>query len=86
MKTRTAASLFVAGMLSGICLMAGLGAGSDTASKNPSHVQAFSYPSGGTGFFDPVAGTVYVYDANGVNCILVRQLTTLGSPMQRVRN
>jgi hypothetical protein len=86
MKTRSAVSLFVAGLLSGICLMAGLGAESATPVKSPSHVQAFSYPSGGTGFFDPDAGTVYIYDANGVNCLMVRQLTTLGASMQRVRN
>ena len=41
------------------------------------------YPNGGTGFFDPDTGIIYVYDADLKNCYLIQQLTTLGSPMRR---
>jgi len=42
-----------------------------------------AYPNGATGFFDPDTGIVYVYDSDLRNCYLIRQLQTLGKPMQR---
>ncbi len=42
-----------------------------------------AYPGGGTGIFDPLTATIYVYDADLNRCYLIRKLHTLGEPMQR---
>jgi hypothetical protein len=89
MKTRKTAALFFCGTLFGILLTLCLGAadhGAVPARKDPSPFQIVTYPSGVTGIFDPNAGRIYLYDVNLVNCYTIREITTLGDQMKRVRN
>jgi len=51
-----------------------------------SKLKVVTYTSGATGFFDPDTGKLFVYDANMENCLLIRQLVTLGEPMRRLNN
>ncbi|TAL00915.1 MAG: hypothetical protein EPO07_09075 [Verrucomicrobia bacterium] len=75
-----------AGALLGFAAAVGLGAaekGKETAKKDWSRVQVIAYPNGGTGFFDPDSGTMYVYDSDLRGCYLIRQVVNLGDPTVR---
>ena len=88
---------FVCGALFGVVLALCLGAvqnpknppsaqPSQPAASEPSGFGAlkfFTYPSGGTGIFDPASGTLYIYDSDVNRCYLTRKLHTLGAPMER---
>ncbi len=81
--------MFVCGALFGISIALCVGAAdksSDSPKNDRSRLQVVSYAGGGTGIFDPDAGRLYLYDANLVNCYAIRDITTLGEPMRRVRN
>lgn len=59
----------------------------NTESKqNWSRLEMATYTSGLTGFFDPDTGMYYVYDSNLENCFMIRQITTLGEPMKKIKN
>jgi len=89
-KMRTV-GIFGCGIVLGVALTLGLGANGQPAvdtSKNipASRLQIVSFVSGATGFFDPATGQIYVYDSALANCIMVRKITTMGAPMQRILN
>jgi hypothetical protein len=85
MKKKNAVGLVVGGMLLGVCLTLCIGAAEDSR-KEPSRLQIVTYPTGTTGIFDPDKGRLYLYDINLANCILIREIATLGAPMKQVRN
>ena len=86
MKTTRKSLPFVGGACFGLALALCLGA-ADKAAEAPktdwSRLKVYSYPSGTTGFFDPDAGTLYVYDINLDRCVYIRELKTLGQPLIR---
>jgi hypothetical protein len=47
-----------------------------------SRLRIFTYPTGGTGIFDPATGKFYMYDSDLRNCYYVRELTVLGRQMR----
>ena len=53
--------------------------------QNWSGLKMVTYPSGLTGFFAPDTGMFYLYDSNVENCIIIRQITTLGEPMKKIK-
>lgn len=57
----------------------------NAAPAGPAHLQFFTYPNGNTGIYDPSTATIYIYDYDLAQCLNVRELTSLGSPMRRVR-
>jgi hypoxanthine-guanine phosphoribosyltransferase len=77
-----------------VCLLVGAGVfvstvmaqGKVDAKQDWSKLKVVTYASGLTGFFDPDTGKLYVYDANMENCVVVRQLVTLGEPMKKLKN
>ena len=83
MKNRKLVSTFVCGMALGLTLALCLGAEDKPKKPKPdwSHVKVVGYPNG-TGFFDPDTGKMYVYDDHLQGCYIIRQLVTLGEPMQ----
>ena len=86
MKTKLMALTLTCGVLLGFLVAAGLGAmekPKDLPKKDWSRLQIVAYPNGGTGFFDPDSGTLYVYDSELRQCYLVRQLINLGDPTVR---
>ena len=85
MKTKNGGLIMVCGMLLGACIALCLGA-EENSKKEPARLQIVTYPAGTTGIFDADAGKLYLYDVNVVNCFLVREITTLGEPMKRVKN
>jgi len=86
MKKRHAGLWFSCGALFGLCVALCLGA-VEKPNANPkkdwSQLKVVSYPNGGTGFFDPDTGTMYVYNSDLRNCYLIRTLTTLGGQTTR---
>ena len=86
MKTQKSGVVFVGGLLLGLTLAFGLGAGEKSKEpprKDFSQLKITAYPNGGTAVFDPDTGTFYVYDSNLQDCYLIRQITTLGEPTRR---
>ncbi len=86
MKTSKAGLIFVCGAVLGLSLALCLGAADKAAEAQKtdwSRLKIYSYPAGTTGFFDPDAGTLYVYDINLERCLFVRELKTLGQPLIR---
>lgn len=84
MKKLNGKWLFGSGAIFGLSIALCLGA----VEKQPvaadwSRLKVVSYPNGGTGFFDPDTGTIYVYNSDLTRCYLVRKLGTLGQPMFR---
>ena len=87
MKKRNAAWLFVCGMISGLALALCIGAAEkETPKSDRPHLTVLSYPSSSTGIFDHETGKLYMYDMNLVQCYAIREITTLGEPMRRIRN
>jgi hypothetical protein len=87
MKKRNATWLFVWGAISGLALALCLGAEQKEVPKpERSRLTILVYPSGATGFFDPDTGKLYLYDMNLEYCNVIREITTLGGPMRRLRN
>jgi len=84
MKKQNAAWLFVCGAISGLALALCLGA-AETPKTDWSRLTVLSYPSGITGFFDPDAGKLYLYDMNLEQCHAIREITKLGEPLRRLR-
>ena len=56
------------------------------APKDWSRLRVVTFASGSMGFFDPESGKLFVYDARLENCFIIRQLSELGEPMQRLKN
>ena len=86
MKKRNTLLALACGLVLGSTLTLCLGAAAkarETSKHDWSRLHVVAYPSGGTGYFDPDSGTLYVYDANQQNCYLIRRLTSLGEPMIR---
>ena len=85
MKKRNAGWLFGCGAIVGLSIALCLGAVDKPASPGPdwSRLKVVSYPNGGTGFFDPDTGTIYVYDSSLARCYLVRKIGNLGAPMRQ---
>ena len=48
-------------------------------------VVPFVTPSGLVGLFDQKDGKMYLYDANLNECFMITQVTTLGSPMTKLK-
>jgi hypothetical protein len=90
MKTPNTSWVFACGAVFGLSLALSVAAvtktnatpTSDSPTTQWAHLKVLAYPNGGTGFFDPDSGTIYVYDPQMRNCYLVRQLKVLGRPMQ----
>ena len=87
MKKRNAVWLFLSGLLVGVSLVLCIAAADqpEKPSYRPGPLQMLSFIGGTTGIFDPTTGRVYIYDANLDNCIAIREITTLGAPMRRIR-
>ncbi len=85
-RSMKSAAVLLATLACGAALGQVGGAAPSTAGATPHPVQMVTYASGLTGFYDAVAGMYYVYDANLENVVLVRQVTTLGEPMKRLKN
>jgi hypothetical protein len=90
MKSRNAILSFLGGLFLGIVLAVGFGASGQSQApavpaKDWSHVTMLTYPSGLTGFFDQTTGRIYMYDTSSDNCVMIRELTALGSPTRRIR-
>lgn len=84
MKKRNAGWLFGGGAIFGLSIALCLGAVEKQApSTDWSGLKVVSYPNGGTGFFDPATGTIYVYDSDLSRCYLIRKMGALGQPMRR---
>lgn len=81
MKTSKSGWFFLGGAAFGMALVLCLGA-AEKAGNDFSRLQMFSYPSGGTGIFDPSTGRIYVYDANLDRVSFVREITILGQQMR----
>ncbi len=45
----------------------------------------FSTPGGLQGFFDQKSGTLYYYDQNLNNCVLIAKVQQLGQPLQKLK-
>ena len=86
MKARRAIAWLAGGMVLGGALVFTVGADNPPPKADWSRLQVVAYPSGLTGFFDPAAGKLYLYDANVEKCHMVRELTALGEPLKRVQN
>ena len=83
MKKRNA-WLFSFGAMFGLSVALCLGAvDKQAAQPDWSRLKLVAYPNGGTGFFDPDSGTMYVYSSDLTRCYLVRKLNSLGAPMRR---
>ena len=81
MKNKNTLLTFAGGILLGLTLALCLGAGENEAAKKDSPPwQVVSYPNGGTGFFDPVTSTIYVYDSELKKCYMVKRIHQLGAP------
>ena len=75
--------MFVLGAIFGLGISLCLGAvEKQAAAPDWSRLKVVSYPNGGTGFFDPDSGTIYVYDADLARCYLVRKIGSLGAPLR----
>ena len=85
MKTRNKIGLFFSGMLSGVVLALCIGAAGEEK-QDVSRVQMAGFVNGTTAFWDPTSGKLYLYDANLANCTIIREITTLGEPMRRLRD
>ena len=90
MKTPKTIITFVGGALLGAFLAVGFGTSGQSPpapapARNWGHVTVMTYPSGVTGVFDSNTGRIYMYDINLENCYQIRELTTLGEPMRRLR-
>jgi hypothetical protein len=87
MKKRNAGWLFGLGAICGLSVALCLGAVDKPVATAPtpdwSRLKVVSYPNGGTGFFDPDTGTIYVYDSDLVRCYLIRKIGNLGAPLRR---
>ena len=85
MKKRNAGWLFGFGASFGLSVALCLGAVDKPAPATVdwSRLKVVSYPNGGTGFFDPDTGTIYVYDSGLARCYLIRKIGNLGAPMLR---
>ena len=92
MKKRSAVWLFTSGGVCGLALALCLGAAEKKSapSQSPkpdwSRLQVFSYPNSLTGVFDPDTGRLFMYDINVEECYAIREITTLGLPMRRLKN
>lgn len=89
MKVKNTGLTFLCGGLLGVSLTLGLAAAEKSITppkKNFSHLQITGYPNGATGILDTDTGTLFIYDGSQVNCIAIREITTLGASMRRVRN
>jgi hypothetical protein len=86
MKAKQAVAWLAGGLLLGVVLALNIGADEAKPKQDWSKIQMVTYSSGLTGFFDPAAGKLYLYDANIEKCFMVRELTTLGEPMKRLQN
>jgi hypothetical protein len=84
MKKRNAGWLFGGGAIFGLSIALCLGAvEKQVAPPDWSRLQVVSYPNGGTGFFNPDTGTIYVYDSDLNRCYLIRKINNLGSPLRQ---
>jgi hypothetical protein len=85
MKKRNAGWLFGLGVIFGLSIALCLGAVEKQTAPavDWSRLKVVGYPNGGTGFFDPDTGTIYVYDSTLDRCYLVRKMWNLGAPMRR---
>lgn len=85
MKKRNAAWLFSFGAIFGLSLALCLGAVDKQTPPTPdwSRLKVVSYPNGGTGFFNPDTGIIYVYDSDLSRCYLIRKIGNLGAPLRR---
>jgi len=89
MKKRNAVLLFICGMWLGISLALCLGATGKAANppaKDWSRLKIVGFAGGTTGLFDPDTGRLYVYDIDLEKCFAIRELTTLGESMTRIKN
>lgn len=76
--------LFGLGAIFGLSMALCLGAVDNQAPPPDwSRLKLVAYPNGGTGFFDPSSGIMYVYDSDLNRCYSIRKLSKLGSPMHR---
>jgi hypothetical protein len=84
MKKRNA-GWFGFGAIFGLAMALCLGAVDKQTPTPPdwSRLKVVSYPNGGTGFFNPDTGTIYVYDSDLSRCYLIRKIGNLGAPMRR---
>jgi len=85
MKKQNKLWLFLSGMLSGVVLALCIGAAGEQK-QDVSRVQVTALINGTTAFWDPASGRLYVYDANLSYCTTIREITTLGEPMRRIRD
>jgi hypothetical protein len=73
------------GMLLGLLLPKRGAAAQETVAPRFANVEAVTWPSGVTGFFDRDSGKLYMYDANLKECVAIRQFKTLGEPSEELR-
>ncbi|MDD4870114.1 MAG: hypothetical protein PHR77_06105 [Kiritimatiellae bacterium] len=69
-----------------VCASLALAQGRMQPRQDFSKLKVITYTSGLTGFFDPDTGKLYIYDLNTQQCFAIRQLVTLGEPMEKVKN
>jgi hypothetical protein len=87
MKKEAAVSVIIC-LVIGAAVFASLALAQGKKQPKPdfSQLKVITYNSGMTGFFDPDTGKLYIYDLNTEQCFAIRQLVTLGEPLEKVKN
>jgi hypothetical protein len=86
MVNRQTLLALVALAVCGVALLGWFNATSGAQAQPPEikfeNVEVVVYPNGMTGFFDRGTGKLYMYDIRWEKCIVSRQMTQLGEPME----